>query len=61
VDQQATAPKGIEQNEPIQVPIGTPAQIQREFTLEPSPVDNPDPVDTFELSPDHPGPIDTYE
>jgi hypothetical protein len=61
VDRQATAPKGIEQNEPIQVPTGTPARIQREFTPEPSPVDNPDPVDTSELSPDHPDPVDTYE
>ena len=61
VDRQATAPKGIKQNEPIQVPIGTPTRIQREFTPEPSPVDNPDPVDTSELSPDHPDPIDTYE
>jgi hypothetical protein len=41
VDRQATAPKGIKQNEPIQVPTGTPARIQREFTPEPSPVDNP--------------------
>jgi hypothetical protein len=52
VDRQATAPKGIEQNEPIRVPTGTPARIQREFTPEPSPVDNPDPVDTYERSPD---------
>jgi hypothetical protein len=41
VDRQATAAKGIEQNEPIRVPTGTPARIQREFTPEPSPVDNP--------------------
>jgi hypothetical protein len=61
MDRQATAPKGIEQNEPIQVPIGTPARIQRKFTPEPSPVDNPDPVDTSELSPAHPDPVDTYE
>ena len=61
VDRQATTPKGIKQNEPIQVPTGTPARIQREFIPEPSLVDNPDPVDTSELSPDHPGPVDTYE
>jgi hypothetical protein len=56
VDQQATAPKGIKQNEPIQVPTGTPARIQRQFTPEPSPLDNPNPVDTSEPSPDHPSP-----
>jgi hypothetical protein len=61
VDRQATASKGIEPSEPIQVPTGTPSRIQREFTLEPSPVDNPDPVDTSELNPDHPNPTDTYE
>jgi hypothetical protein len=61
VDRQATTSKGIEQSEPIQVPTGTPARIQREFTPEPSPFDNPDPVDTSELSPDHPGLVDTYE
>jgi hypothetical protein len=55
VDRQATVPKGIEQSEPIQVPTGTPARIQREFTPE------PDPVDTSALSPAHPDPIDTYE
>jgi hypothetical protein len=48
VDRQATAPKGIDHNEPIRVPTDTPARIQREFTPEPSPVDNPDPVDTYE-------------
>jgi hypothetical protein len=52
VDRQATAPKGIDQNEPIRVPTSTPARIQREFTPEPSPVGNPDPVDTYERSPD---------
>jgi hypothetical protein len=52
VDRQATVPKRIEQNEPIRVPTGTPARIQREFTPEPSPVDNPNPVDTYERSPD---------
>jgi hypothetical protein len=52
VDRQATTPKGIEQNEPIQVPTGTPARIQREFTPEPSPDHNFDPVDTYERSPD---------
>jgi hypothetical protein len=48
VDRQATAPKRIKQNEPIQVPTGTPSRIQIEFTHEPSPLDNPDPVDTYE-------------
>jgi hypothetical protein len=52
VDRQATTPKGIEQNEPIQVPTGTLAQIQRELTPEPSPDHNFDPVDTYERSPD---------
>jgi hypothetical protein len=61
MDRQATVSKGIEPSEPIQVPTGTPAQIQREFTPSPSPVDNPDPTDTYEFSPDHPGPVDTYE
>jgi hypothetical protein len=27
VDRQATMPKGVEQNEPIRVPIGTPARM----------------------------------
>jgi hypothetical protein len=71
MDRKATAPKRIEQPEPIQVPTGTPARMQREFTTEPSPVDNPDPVDTYErspneftveLSPAHNfDPVDTYE
>jgi hypothetical protein len=52
VDRQATVPKEIEQNEPIRVPTNTPARIQRDFTPEPSLVDNPDPVDTYERSPD---------
>jgi hypothetical protein len=52
VDRQATTPKGVEQNEPIQVPTGTPARIQREFTPAPSPDHNFDPVDTYECSPD---------
>jgi hypothetical protein len=56
VDRQATTPNGIKQNEPIQVPTGTPARIQREFTPEPSSLDDPDPVDTSDLSPDHPSP-----
>jgi hypothetical protein len=44
-NRQATTPKGIVQNESIQVPTGTPVQMQREFTPEPSP------VDTYERSP----------
>jgi hypothetical protein len=51
VDRQATAPKGIKKNEPIQVPTGTPTRIQRDFTPELSP-DHLDPVDTYERSPD---------
>jgi hypothetical protein len=58
VDWQATASKGIKPSEPIQVEIGTPTRVQREFTPEPNPVDNPDPADTYELSPNHPGPVD---
>jgi hypothetical protein len=61
VDWKATASKGIEYNEPIPVPTGTPSRIQREFTPEPSLVDNPDPFDTSELSPDRPDPVETYE
>jgi hypothetical protein len=38
-NRQATMPKGIVQNESIQVPTGTPVQIQRESTPGPSPVD----------------------
>jgi hypothetical protein len=51
VDRQATAPKGIEQNEPIRVPTDTPARIHREFTPELSPGHNPDPIDTPAQSP----------
>jgi hypothetical protein len=62
---QATTPKGIVQNESIQVPTGTPVQMQRESTPGPSPVDtyerSPNEF-TPELSPDHNfDPVDTYE
>jgi hypothetical protein len=61
----ATMPKGIVQNESIQVPTGTPVQMQRESTPGPSPADtyerSPNEF-TPELSPDHNfDPIDTYE
>jgi hypothetical protein len=64
-DRQATTPKGIVQNESIQVPTGTPVQMQRESTPGPSPVDtyerSPNEF-TPELSPDHNfDPVDTYE
>jgi hypothetical protein len=64
-NRQATMPKGIVQNESIQVPTGTPVQMQRESTPGPSPVDtyerSPNEF-TPELSPDHNfDPVDTYE
>jgi hypothetical protein len=64
-NRQATTPKGIVQNESIQVPTGTPVQMQRESTPGPSPVDtyerSPNEF-TPELSPDHNfDPVDTYE
>jgi hypothetical protein len=64
-DRQVTTPKGIVQNESIQVPTGTPVRMQRESTPEPSPVDtyerSPNEF-TPELSPDHNfDPVDTYE
>jgi hypothetical protein len=64
-NRQATTPKGIVQNESIQVPTGTPVQMQRESTPGPSPVDTYErsPHEfTPELSPDHNfDPVDTYE
>jgi hypothetical protein len=48
MDQQATAPKGIEQNEPIPVPTSTPARIQREFTHASDPQPQPGQDQTFE-------------
>jgi hypothetical protein len=64
-NRQATMPKGIVQNESIQVPTGTPVQMQRESTPGPSPADtyerSPNEF-TPELSPDHNfDPVDTYE
>jgi hypothetical protein len=64
-DRQSTTPKGMVQNESIQVPTGTPVQMQRESTPGPSPVDNyersPNEF-TPELSLDHNfDPVDTYE
>jgi hypothetical protein len=65
MNRQATTPKGIVQNESIQVPTGTPVQMQRESTPGPSPADtyerSPNEF-TPELSPDHNfDPVDTYE
>jgi hypothetical protein len=51
-DRQATTPKGIVQNESIQVPTGTPVRMQREFTPELNPDHNFDLIDTYEHSPD---------
>jgi hypothetical protein len=48
VDRQATAPKGIEQNEPIRVPTDTPAQSPDEFTHASSPQTQPGQDKTFE-------------
>jgi hypothetical protein len=55
-NRQATTPKGIVQNESIQVPTGTPVQTPRESTPGTSPIDN------YELSPNRDfDPINTYE
>jgi hypothetical protein len=76
VNRQANAPKEIEQDKPIQMPVDTPAQVYKEFTPELSPVDNPDQVydePTPELSPvdnpvqvydeftPEPSPVDTHD
>jgi hypothetical protein len=65
MNRQATMPKGIVQNESIQVPTGTPVQMPRESTPGPSPADtyerSPNEF-TPELNPDRNfDPVDTYE
>jgi hypothetical protein len=52
VDRPATEPKEIEQDEPIRMPTDTLARTYKEFTPKLSPVNNSDPVDTHDQSPD---------